>query len=208
MATATEPISTAEATLEGHPVEITADQFFGMIEAGLFAPERRVFLWDGRIYEKMAKTVAHAFVAARIARALTLRLPEGWIVWTENPIRLDESHAPLPDIPVVRGDGAEYVRSGRHPSAADVGLIVEVAVTSLPRDLGPRAAAFARAMVPAYWVADAQGRRIIEHREPRPGGGGYAVVTPHGFDGEIPLVIDGREIAGIPLRELFMDPAL
>ncbi len=95
------------------------------------------------------------------------RLPEGWLVWPENPILLDEKHAPLPDIPVVRGDGRSYVDAGRHPAAADVGLIVEVARTSLPRDLGPRAEAFARAMVAAYWVADVNGRRIIEHRDPR-----------------------------------------
>ncbi len=204
MATATEPMPAAGIEPEMHPVDFTADQFFRMIDADLFAPERRVFLWDGRVYEDMAKTVAHAFVSARIARALTRLLPDDWLVWTENPIRLDERHAPLPDIPVVRGDGLAYLEAGRHPTAADVGLVVEVSGSSLTRDLGPRAEAFARAMVPAYWVADVNGRRIVEHREPRgvEEGGGYAIVESHGPDGAIPLVIDGREIARIPVREL------
>ena len=133
MATATETLPVAEFETGPRPVEFTADQFFGMIEAGLFEPGRRLFLWGGRIYEKMAKSVERTPSSRRGSPAsLTLRLPDGWIVWAENPIRLDESHAPLPDIPVVRGDGAEYVRSGRHPAAADVGLIVEVAVTNCP----------------------------------------------------------------------------
>ncbi len=73
MATATEPVPAATAIVPGEDaedrlVDLNADQFFGMIEAGLFAPERRAFLWGGRLYEKMAKTVAHAFVSARIVR--------------------------------------------------------------------------------------------------------------------------------------------
>jgi hypothetical protein len=43
MATATEPMPAAEVVLEAQPIEITADEFFGMIDRGLFAPERRVF---------------------------------------------------------------------------------------------------------------------------------------------------------------------
>ncbi len=54
MATITEvapKVSTADA-----PFDLTIDVFSQMVEAGLIPHDRRVFLRDGRLYEKMAKT--------------------------------------------------------------------------------------------------------------------------------------------------------
>lgn len=205
MATATEP-APAEATLEleGYPVDLTAGQFFGMIEAGLFAPSSRVFLWDGRVFEKMAKTPAHAITSYIFHKELLTRLPAEWLIWPENPIQLDPKHAPLPDIAVIRGPLERYLQEYRHPEAADVGLLVEIAVSSLPKDLGARAEKFARALVPAYWVADVFNRRITEHRDPRvsEGIGTYAVVRTYGPDEGIPLVFEGQEVARIPVGSL------
>lgn len=204
MATATEPAPVEMAEMEGHPVDLTAGQFFGMIEAGLFAPERRVFLWDGKVFEKMAKTPAHAITSYIFQRELSARLPAEWLIWPENPIQLDPRHAPLPDIAVIRGPLERYLRDYRHPEAADVGLLVEIAVSSLPRDLGVRAAKFAHASVPAYWVADVFNRRVTEHREPRivEGMGTYTTLRAYGPDEDIPLVFDGREVARIPVGAL------
>lgn len=206
MATATEPTRTIEASqeLEGHPVDLTADQFFGMIESSLFAPESRVFLWDGRVYEKMAKTPAHAITSYIFHKELQARLPDDWLIWPENPIRLDPRHAPMPDIAVIRGPLELYLQEYRHPEAGDVGLLVEIAVSSLPKDLGNRAEKFARAMVPAYWVADVFHRRVVEHRDPRvvEGVGAYGIVRTYGPDEELPLIFRGQEVARIPVRDL------
>ena len=57
------------------PYEITADKFFGLIETGFFPEEARVYLEDGRIYEKMAKTNYHTVLGALIPTALIRRLP-------------------------------------------------------------------------------------------------------------------------------------
>ncbi len=204
MATVTEPMP-AEAVVEDRPVDLTTDEFFGMIEAGLFAPERRVYLWDGRLCEKMAKTPSHAITSYIFHEALRSHLPADWLIWPENPIRLGTRHAPLPDISVVRGPIGRYRGAGdRHPEIVDVGLLVEISVSSLPKDLGERAEKFARALVPTYWVVDVFGGRIIEHRGPRAveGVGSYAAVQPYGRDDVIPLVLEDREIARIPGLEL------
>ena len=76
------------------PADITADEFYAMIEARVFKADRRVLLWDGRLFEKMAKTVPHAFTSVRIGEALRKRMPDGWWIWPENPIQLDQLHAP------------------------------------------------------------------------------------------------------------------
>jgi Uma2 family endonuclease len=203
MATIVEPPMPGLADNE-MPVDLTSDMFFEMIEAGLFPPERRVFLWGGRLCEKMAKTVAHAFTAYTIAEALRPHLAPDWLIWPENPIALDARHAPLPDVTVIRGPAVNYARERRHPRTDDVGLIVEVAVSSLAKDLGERAEKFARALVPNYWVADVRNRRIVAHAGPEiiDGLGRYSRIGEHGLTEDISLVLDGREVARLPVAEL------
>ena len=65
MATAT-PALTIEVAPDAQVLDVTSEMFFQMIDAGVFSPERRVFLWAGRLYEKMAKTPAHATTSVRI----------------------------------------------------------------------------------------------------------------------------------------------
>jgi Uma2 family endonuclease len=187
-------------------VDLTSSTFFAMIEAGLLPPERRVFLWGGRLCEKMAKTVAHALTAYGIGEALRPLLGPDWLIWPENPLALDERHAPLPDVTVIRGPIDVYANERRHPGPGDVGLIVEVAVSSLALDLTERAEKFARALVPLYWVADVMGRRIIEHVDPQvvDGVGNYARVRPHAMGDEIRIVLDGRERGRLPVAMLLL----
>jgi len=203
MATAT-PALTTEDTPDAHLLDVTSEMFFQMIEAGVFPPKRRVFLRAGRLYEKMARTPAHATTSVRIHDRLWRHLREDWLIWPENPFALDAWHAPSHDVTIVRGPVKRYEQPDRHPQIGEVGLMVEIAVTSLPRDLTLRAEKFARALVPAYWVADVQGHCIIEHRAPQitDGVGSYARVQPRQRRDEIRLALDGREVAVIPVSEL------
>ncbi len=198
MAMATEP------TPWGRPVDLTADEFFGMIEAQLFAHERRIFLWGGRVFEKATKTPRQATTTAFFYKALWPRLADDrWIIWPENPVRLDARHAPLPEITVVRGPMERYRDEGRHPDADDSVLLVEI-IESSPKGLDTRVERFALATVPAYWVVDVSVDKIIEYRNPRvfDGVASYGTVHKYGLEDQIPLVLDGREIARIPVREL------
>ncbi len=206
MATATEmtPAPADVGEDQDRIVDMSSDEYFGMIAAGLFAPKRRVYLWGGRLCEKMAKTRPHFTVSVRIGDAVRSRMPAGWLISPENPIRLDDRHVPLPDIAVIRGPIDVYEGEDRYPTVGDVGLLIEIAVTSLPKDLGKRAEVFARALVPAYWVADVRGRSIVEHIRPEvvDGVGRYAHVRACGPEEEVPLVFDGREVARLPVRDL------
>lgn len=202
MATATE-LSTTTAFTE-RPFDISVEVFSSMVERDVFPPESRVFLWNGRLYEKMAKTVPHATVSYRVHEAIRRRLPPEWITWTENPIVLEPNSVPLPDLCVVRGPVDLYEQQARHPGPLDVGLVVEVAVSSLPKDLGEHREVLARASVPIYWVADVKGRRLLAHSEPRveDGRGLYARVETYQSGQSVPLVLDGQEVATIPFNEI------
>jgi hypothetical protein len=136
---------------------------------------------------------------------LARRLPPGWCLWPENPIAVDRTNAPLPGMMLVRGEPQDYARARRHPGPGDVGLFVEVAVTSLPKDLGRNVDLYARALVLGYWVVDVLGHRIFAYAGPetvngRPQFDRADIVLP---GQTLPLVLDGQEIAKIAFEELF-----
>ena len=187
------------------PYDLTIDLFSRMVESGLIPQDRRVFLLNGRLYEKMAKTKAHGSVGAGINMTLVPQLPAGWSLWPESTIDLDPTNAPLPDFAVVRsGDLLGRVSPDRYPGAGDIGLLIEVAVTTLQVDLSTALELYARALIPVYWVVDVLGRRILVHTEPRvvDGRGEYARVETFRPGQSLPLVLDGQEVARIPFDEL------
>ena len=187
------------------PFDLTIDLFSRMVESGLLPRDRRVFLLNGRLFEKMAKTRAHGYVGARINMTLVPRLPDGWSLWPESTIVLDPNNAPLPDFAVVRGaNPLDFDSPARYPGPGDIGLLIEVAVTSLHDGLTTALEKYARASIPAYWVVDVAGRGILVHTEPRvvEGRGEYARVETYRPGQSVPLVLEGQEVARIPFEEL------
>src|SRR5260370_34121871 len=99
MATVVE--TAAQEGWEEIPYPITSDVYCRMVEQGLIPHDRRVFLWGGRLYEKMAKSKAHSAVQNAFNQALARRMPPGLFVGNEHPLRLDATHVPLPALVVV-----------------------------------------------------------------------------------------------------------
>lgn len=186
------------------PYRLSSDEFFRMIEAEVFDRDRRVYLWDGRLYEATAKTLPHAVTSANILAAFFQSRPPGWCIWPENPIAIDETRAPLPAVIIIRGKPDDYARRGQRPEPADVGLIVEIVASNMRTDTGAKLEAYARALLPVYWVVNLNTRRIMACSEPRieDGLGIYGQVTTYGQGDLIPLTLDGREIAQIPVEDL------
>lgn len=204
MATAIEaaPVEVEAADM---PFDLTIDVVSRMVEADLIPRKRRVYLKGGRLYEKMAKTQAHGYVGAAVNRAIVSRLPAGWSLWPESTIVLDPTNAPLPDFAVIRGaNPLDFASPARYPGPEDVGLLIEIAVTSLREDLTIALEQYARSGIPAYWVIDVPGRRVLAHTDPRvvDGKGEYAHVETYRSGQDIPLVLDGTEAARVPFDEL------
>lgn len=204
MTTAIEPPLSKSPPTEV-PFDLDVDLFARMVESGLVPRDRRVFLLEGRLFEKMAKTKAHGSVGASVTRAIDRRLPDEWSLWPESTIVLDPLNAPLPDFAVVRsGDLLGRAAPERYPGPGDVGLLIEIAVSSLRADLTAALEMYARAGIPVYWVVDVVGRRILVHDEPKvvEGRGEYARVEIFRAGDAPPLTLDGREVARVPFEEI------
>ncbi len=111
---------------------------------------------------------------------------------------------PLPDLTLVRGAADDYTRRGRRPEPVDVGLVVEVAVSSVREDTGPTLEQYARSLLPVYWVLNLIARRVEVYSRPvvREGLGHYDAANTYGPGQSVPLVLDGQEVAQILVEDL------
>jgi len=78
------------------------------------------------------------------------------------PLALGPYSEPEPDVAVVEGTIDDYVEA--HPSTAV--LVVEVADASLQFDRTRKAALYARAGIPDYWIVNLLDGVLEVHRQP------------------------------------------
>ena len=128
----------------------SVQEYLRLAAEGFLDEDDNLELLEGWIVRKMTKNPRHDATVDRIGLRLAPVIPDGWYVRTQNVLTTPDS-APEPDVVIVRGQPDDYLE--RHPSAGDVALVIEVADSSLTRER-PKAAICARAVVPAYWVAN------------------------------------------------------
>ncbi|MBW4688718.1 MAG: Uma2 family endonuclease [Komarekiella atlantica HA4396-MV6] len=143
----------------------SVDDYHRMVEAGILRG-RHVELLAGEIVEMSPETPIHYTTAKRGAKYLEELLSGKADVRFNGPITLSDSE-PEPDIAIVRLPESSY--SDRHPAPKDIFWIVEVAKTSLKKDLDIKAAIYATAAIQEYWVLDLSTKQMIVLRNPQDG---------------------------------------
>ena len=185
---------------EIRPFSFDAATFGRMLDAEVFNDEVRVELWDGQVYEKMAKTQAHAVAGINATMTLARVLPPGWCLSPENPVALGPKSTPLPDFAVLRGRGNDYV--ARRPAPVDVGLLIALSATSLRADTGTRLAGYAAAGIAVYWVVNVIENVVLVFERPVPAEGRYESSATYAVGQSVPFRLDGVPVAEIPAADL------
>ena len=98
------------------------------------------------------------------------------VVRVQSAVTLTTSE-PEPDLAVVREDAGGYTT--RHPTAADVGLVIEVADSTLPGDRADKGPIYAEAGIACYWIVNIPDRQIEVYEDPQPDRGEYARRTDY-----------------------------
>jgi Uma2 family endonuclease len=145
-------------------------------EAGVLTG--RYELIDGEVISKMGQKPPHSTATGLLSDWLVevFGAPFVRVQQTSDAGGADPEHnEPEPDVAVTRLPRRAY--SGRHPGPEDVLLIAEVSDSSLRLDRTKKAALYARAGYPEYWVLDLNGRQVLVHR--RPGADGYQEITAY-----------------------------
>jgi Uma2 family endonuclease len=168
----------------------TRREYERMAAAGFFAPEERVELIDGIIYNKMPQSSFHATSVQLAQERLRALFATGHTIRVQMPLALGPDSQPEPDVAVVAGNPRDFSRC--HPTTAV--LVVEVADASLVHDRQRKAPLYARAGIPEYWLLILPQKSLDLYRAPTPTG--YTVRQRLGRADQItPLDSDGPAIA-------------
>jgi Uma2 family endonuclease len=199
------PISIEDTTsdaLADQLARFSVRQYQRMIECGILTPADAVELLENRVVRKMPKSPEHDATIQQMLRPILRILPEGWDLRIQSAITLADSQ-PEPDLAIVRGTADNY--RTRHPEAAELGLVVEVAGSSLLRDQRDKARIYARAGIAVYWIVNLEERRIEVHTLPQTDEAAaephYAQVTHFAAGQRVPLELDGTPLE-LPVTDL------
>ena len=175
-----------------------------MCELGIIRADDNLELLGGWLVEKMGKNPPHSATMGRLRRLLEPFVTAGRLLRIQEPISLSISE-PEPDVAIVRG-ADEAVFSRRHPAANEVLLVVEVADSSIERDQKTKKFIYAEAGIPFYWIVNLNDRRLEVYGDPsgpiaEPD---YRRSESLELSAEVPLVLDGREVARLSVGQFFV----
>ena len=180
----------------------TVDEYHRMIETGILNEEDRHELLNGWIVPKMTRNPPHDLSLSLVEAELERRLPAGWFRRIQSAVTASSDSEPEPDVAVVRGNRRDY--SSRHPGPQDMGLAVEVSDATLAQDRTVKLPIYARTRVPVYWIVNPPDGRVEVYTDPTgpDPAPAYRQRRDFGPADEVPLVLDGTEVARIPVRDL------
>jgi len=171
---------------------------------GILTEYDTVELLEGWIVPKMPKYPPHDGTIDLLNLLLTRILPLGWYPRVQNSVVTDDS-VPEPDLVVARGSPDDYL--DRHPRGTDVGLIIEVADSTVQRDRR-KARIYARAGVPVYWIVNLGQRHIEIYSQPGGDGLSREYQSRQDVRGEqsLDVVLDETRVASVLVRDIIREP--
>ena len=175
------------------------DEYYAMAQAGILGEDDRVELIQGEIVVMSPVGSRHAGCVKALAALLFGAAGQRAVISVQDPLRLEESTEPEPDLAVLAWRADSY--RGRHPEPRDTYLVVEVADSSLDLDREVKLPLYARHGVPEVWAVDLRANCIERYRSPGTDGydesstcsGGDRLAVP-GLDLEIEAgeIVPGR----------------
>ena len=173
------------------------ERYHEMVQSGALGADDRIELLEGVLVEKMSKNPPHVYSTMATMRLLNAMVPAGWHLRSQDPVTLADSE-PEPDLMVVRGDGQAYL--SHHPHGSEIGLVVEVADSSLRRDRGIKKRIYARAGIPVYWLIDLASRTVEVYTGPQ--GSDYAVRQVLEPSQELFFSLDGQLLGRVAVSQI------
>lgn len=143
----------------------STDAYLQIMESGSLATSR-VELLDGLIVDMTPQGERHVYAIQSLSACFS---GSPWMLRIQMPLEVGDGWVPEPDLAIT----PRQTTFDRPPTSAY--LVVEIAVSSKTIDLR-KAAAYAGAGIPTYWLVDVPARTVFAYTEPRPDG--YGLVTP------------------------------
>lgn len=179
----------------------TVPEYHRLIDLGILTEDDDLELLDGHLVRKMSRNPDRDTGIDLFREVVGRLLPADRMLRCQEAVSLSGSE-PEPDFAVVRG-GPRSFRL-RHPSPADIDFVVEVSNTTLDTDRADKSVLYGHAGIVEYWIVNVADRQIEVFTQPtgptpQPG---YAVRTVYLPGQTVPLPLDGRRLANLPVDDL------
>jgi Uma2 family endonuclease len=141
------------------PARFTIDEFMELLSSNVFVGGEKLELVDGVIVRMSPAQSTHALLQRQIFRDLDRIFGDGlngYVAHFELTLPFGTATLRDADIGIVKA----FDTSVRFADPATVLLIIEIAHTTLEKDLNSKRLEYARAGIPHYWVVDADGQRV------------------------------------------------
>jgi Uma2 family endonuclease len=200
VAVASKPVARVAPSL-GSLRQFSVAEYHRMIETDILTEEDKVELLNGYVVLKMPRNPPHDSTISALNRLLSGIIQANWILRIQSAVTFALSE-PEPDLVLARGSWRDY--SARHPDGGDIGLLIEVADSSLSRDRDEKGPIYAEAGVVEYWIVNLVGRQIEVYSNPT-GTGPNASYSGHQVyhsGDSVPLILDGITIAQFAVQDI------
>jgi Uma2 family endonuclease len=187
---------------------LTVDQYHRMIETGILPEGAPLELLDGMLVRKdrsaagedpMTIGKRHGMTVDQIAFLLARLLPKGFYLRCQGPLSFPPEQEPEPDAAVIKGQPRDYAE--RHPGAADVPVVIEVADSSLAEDRTVKQRIYANAGIPQYVLVNIPDQQIELHEQPLAGEGRYGRGTVLKRGDHLRLLLSGGQTLDVSAEE-------
>ena len=177
-------------------VTLSTEQYHQMLDSGVLKSGDPIELLDGILVPKdrggdgVVISPRHSLAVNRLMRLAPRVEALGGHLQLQSPLTLEPSHEPEPDGMLVHGAPERYAE--RHPTAADVGSVIEVSASSLERDRTTKQRIYARAGIAQYVIVNLIDQRVEVYEAPNVVAGFYGSVR----------VLAGDEVVTLRLGEV------
>jgi Uma2 family endonuclease len=154
-------LSSVTQAAEGFPRRaFSVAEVFRMQEIGVLREDERFELIEGEIVPLGPKSGVHEGIRLPLIRALARAFPDNMLLGASTSFYLSDFTVLEPDLSIFPMMDTTKVRG------PDVVLVIEVADTTLEKDMRLKARLYAKYGVRELWVIDANRRETHVHRDP------------------------------------------
>ena len=143
----------------------TVEDYYKMAEAGILEATDRVELINGEIIEMSPINSAHAGIVNFLSEFLTYTLYKKASICIQNPLRINNTSEPEPDVLITsyQSDNYRY----RHPVPNDVLYLIEVSDSTLQYDRSTKKELYAKAGILEYWIVNIGEQQVEVFTNPK-----------------------------------------
>jgi Uma2 family endonuclease len=191
-------------------VRFTVEQYEQLMRAGFLIEGSPIELLDGQLYWKDRRDRRSPDMTVGQRHILAVTLINAWLTgackghacfpFCQQALKLTSSDAPEPDGSVITGSIRDYL--SREPEPEDVLLVIEVADSSLDRDLGDKFQLYASVAIPVYWIVNLADDTIEILERPDSVVRDYRQRTSFHKGGSVSLRLADGTVATTPVDEL------